>query len=258
MSTARYVFKQSATFAAIALLVVVLLPVLVVLAFSLRALLLIPALLVLVGLAAAYLLSPALRARLDAMVEPQVSYSGLRLATDVAVHPAHGWVRFGNGEATVGADDLMQSVIGPVDSVELPAPGTTVAQGARLLRLRRGERTVDVQAPVSGVVVSRNELLAREPQRVNRDPFGEGWVVRLRADRDKHERRTLLRGEGARKWFRSEVDRLFGVLGAHYPHAAEPTLADGGVIVSDFYRHIDDDAWKEVVSTLFDQKESRS
>ena len=154
----------------------------------------------------------------------------------------------------MGADDLVQATLGPVDSVELPSVGTRVEQGDRLFSLRRGNRQVDVRAPVSGQVVTRNEALLSDPRLVNRAPFSKGWAVRLKADDLREDRQILIEGRRARRWFRHETDRLMATVLAEDPLAA--TLPDGGALADDLYRHIDDGAWTKLTKTFFDLDET--
>jgi glycine cleavage system H protein len=212
-------------------------------------------LLILVGVAAilgglvASQISPRFREWLEAAGEANISYNGLRLATDVAAHPRHGWARIWRAEAVVGADDLVQATLGPVESVELPAVGTRVEQGDRLFSLWRGNRKVDVRAPLSGQVVTRNEALLSNPGLINAKPFSGGWAVRLKADNLRKDRQILVEGRQARGWFRHEIDRFIGSVLC--PETASPTLPDGGALVADLHRQIDDRAWQELTATFF-------
>lgn len=228
-------------------LAMVALPVVAAIAFVARGLLLAAAVMVLVAGLAAYAVSPGFRAWFERTTEDQLSYSGLRLGTGLAFHPFHTWARIEGNEATVGADDLIQATLGPVEEVDLPQVGTEVRQGEPLLRLYRDGRDLEVRAPVSGIVLSTNESLKWDPHQVNRQPFGAGWLVRVRSKDLKRERKTLLRGEEARSWFRREVDRLVSRL---IPSAA-PALPDGGVLVGELHRHIDAPHWDRLVEEFF-------
>jgi glycine cleavage system H protein len=196
-----------------------------------------------------YRFHPGFRAWLDSSDELQISYNGLHLATDIAVHPNHRRARVSGKNAVVGADDLVQSTLGPVETVELPPMGSRVEQGERLFNLRRGDRCVEVRAPVSGTIVAANDALLQHPGLVDDDPFGRGWAVSIKADKLQEDAGRLLRGTQARSWFRQEIDRLLStVLGQA---AVQPALPDGGTFVEGLYREIDDDAWKKLTETMF-------
>lgn len=233
----------------IVVLVIVGLVVLLPLAVAARPLLIVGFLVALAGGALLSHFHPGFRRWFESIGEPQVRYNGLRLATDVALYPSHSWARLMPGNVAVGADDLVQVALGPVDSVELPPVGSHVKQGDRLFGLGSGNRNVEMRAPVSGTVVGTNETLLSSPGLVNDQPFTEGWAVRLRADNVQEDRRQLLQGHRAKGWFRHEIDRLLAtVLSAE---AAAPALPDGGTLVGDLHQHIDENAWKRLSDTLF-------
>lgn len=247
--------REVVSVAALSLSVVVLLPLVAVLAFVLRAGLLAAAALAVTAGVVAFAFSPRFREWLRFLAEPGLTYNGLRLDTGVALDARHGWARFDDGEATVGADDLVQAVLGPVDRVELPARGLRVRRGEPLFRLRHGEREVAVASPVTGTVVHTNPELADSPHLVNDTPFGEGWAVRLGSDDARLDRRALLRGARARGWFRGEVDRLLAELG---PAGTAPALPDGGELVAGLHRLIDDATWRRLDAAFFAADRPRS
>jgi glycine cleavage system H protein len=238
-----------------ALIVSVLVGVLLfaVVAIAMRPLLILVALGALAVSLVLYRFRPGFREWFDASGEAQVTYNGLHLATDVAVHPNHSWARIQGREALVGVDDLVQSTLGPVQAIELPPVGSRVTQGTCLFRLRRGERCVEVRAPLTGTVVAANEALREHPGLVNEDPFERGWAVRVKVDKPQQEAASLLRGSQARRWFRQEIDRLLTtILGHGTLHAAlQPALPDGGTFVDALYREIDDETWRKLTETFF-------
>ena len=218
-------------------------------AFAFRFLLMAAFIVVLLGSLRISHFSVRFREWFKALGEQQISYNGLRLATDIALHPSHSWALISAENVAVGADDLMQVALGPVDAVELPLPGNRVKQGDCLFSLHRADRQVVVRSPVSGTVLVTNQDLLFRPGLINQEPFTEGWVVRLRADNVREDRRRLLQGNQAQGWFRHEIDRLTGTVLA--AKAATPVLADGGTLVPDLYRQIDDTTWMIVTATFF-------
>lgn len=201
---------------------------------------------------ATVLLSPGLRARLSLLSTPEVGYKGLRLATDVRLASAHSWARVELGKATVGVDDMAQSILGPVARVELPAPGQHVERGAPLFRLVREGRELVARSPLSGEVETVNGRLLKEPELVNSAPYGAGWAVRLRDHGFRRQRRDLLDGVEARDWFRFEVDRLIGELA---PSTVSATLPDGGLVSAELYRFIEPEQWARLNTSFFDADE---
>ncbi|MFN2568384.1 MAG: glycine cleavage system protein GcvH [Candidatus Dormibacteria bacterium] len=93
--------------------------------------------------------------------------------------PTHEWVAVEGREATVGITDHAQSQLGDVIFVELPSLGEHLTAGQRFGVVESVKAASDLYAPVGGRVVAVNELLAENPQAVNDDAFGEGWLIRL-------------------------------------------------------------------------------
>jgi glycine cleavage system H protein len=97
----------------------------------------------------------------------------------------HEWVRVDGDLAVVGITDYAQSQLGDVVYVELPEIGRRVEQGKEAAVVESVKAASEVYAPVSGEVVEINEALAADPARVNADPIGEGWFIKLRLDDPK-------------------------------------------------------------------------
>lgn len=244
-------FKQGLMIGSSMLILVVGFPVIVLAFFTLRIALLAAVIAVAVVGCLAYVFSPAARDWLETQAAQQFSYNGLRLATNVAVHPNHSWARVESDDVVVGADDFVQATLGPVEEVVLPRVGSRIEQGAHAFSLRRGNRKVDVRAPMSGIVLNCNDELLERPQLVNEEPFTRGWAVRLQGDNVREDRRELLRGKHARSWFREEIDRLITTSLAE--EALAPALPDGGALVKELYLQIDDDAWERVKANFFER-----
>lgn len=92
----------------------------------------------------------------------------------------HEWVGVADGIATVGITDYAQDELGDIVFVELPVVGTVVSKAKPLGVVESVKAVSDVYAPLSGAVVEVNASLASNPERINEDPYGEGWMVRIR------------------------------------------------------------------------------
>ena len=97
----------------------------------------------------------------------------------------HEWVRLDGDLAVIGITDYAQSQLGDVVYVELPEPGHRVEQGKEAAVVESVKAASEVYAPVSGKVAEVNDALAADPAKVNADPLGEGWFMKLRLDDPK-------------------------------------------------------------------------
>ncbi|HUF32397.1 MAG TPA: glycine cleavage system protein GcvH [Acidimicrobiales bacterium] len=94
----------------------------------------------------------------------------LRYSTD------HEWVRLEGGSARIGITDYAQDALGDVVFVQLPDVGASVTAGAAVGEVESTKSVSDIYAPVAGTVSAVNVDLADAPQRLNEDPYGEGWI----------------------------------------------------------------------------------
>ena len=108
----------------------------------------------------------------------------------------HEWARLEeDGMVTIGISDHAQNALGDVVFVELPEDGQQIAAGEEAGVVESVKAASDIYAPVSGVVVAVNSALDDEPEKVNSDPYGEGWFFKLEPD-DVSELEELLDAEG--------------------------------------------------------------
>jgi glycine cleavage system H protein len=95
----------------------------------------------------------------------------------------HEWVqRTGDTTVRIGITDYAQEQLGDVVFVQLPELGETVDVGQTLGEVESTKSVSDIYAPLAGEVVARNDSLDQQPDLVNSDPYGEGWMVELRLD----------------------------------------------------------------------------
>ena len=104
-----------------------------------------------------------------------------RVPTNVRYAKSHEWVRIEANSATVGISDYAQEQLGDIVFVELPEVGAEFAAGEETAVVESVKAASDIYAPVSGVVKAVNSELEGEPERVNGDPYGDGWFFELEA-----------------------------------------------------------------------------
>ncbi|MDQ3756490.1 MAG: glycine cleavage system protein GcvH [Actinomycetota bacterium] len=93
----------------------------------------------------------------------------------------HEWARREDGRLRVGITDYAQDSLGDIVFVQLPEPGATLEAGAPLGEVESTKSVSDIYAPVAGTVLEVNSELADAPQRLNEDPYGEGWICVIEA-----------------------------------------------------------------------------
>jgi glycine cleavage system H protein len=110
---------------------------------------------------------------------------------DLRYHPEHDWVKIDGDVGTFGITWYAQDTLGEIVFFDPPAVGTQVAKDAPYTEIESVKAVSDVFAPMSGEVVEVNEGLADSPEKINDDPYGEGWLVRVRLS-DPGEADTLM------------------------------------------------------------------
>ena len=110
---------------------------------------------------------------------------------DLLYHPEHDWARIDGDVATCGITWFAQDALGEVVFFEPPAVGTTITQGQPYTEVESVKAVSDVIAPVSGEVIEANGALGDAPEAINDDPYGAGWLVKVRLS-DPSEREALL------------------------------------------------------------------
>jgi glycine cleavage system H protein len=99
---------------------------------------------------------------------------------DLRYHPEHDWARIEGEEATFGITWYAQDALGEVVFYEPPEVGATVSKDAAYAEVESVKAVSDVYSPLSGEIVAVNDQIAEHPELLNEDPYGDGWLVRVR------------------------------------------------------------------------------
>ena len=123
-------------------------------------------------------------------------------AADMFFHPGHAWARAGDGgsEVVVGWDDFARRLIGPPEQFRFPSEGSRITAGEPGWTIESDGRVLPMLAPVDGEVVAVNRDVLADPSLASRDPYGDGWLMRVRVSAPDSLRRNLLSGSLARSW----------------------------------------------------------
>lgn len=170
------------------------------------------------------------------------------LANDCSFHPGHAWVARRDGPVvTVGLDDFAAKLLGEPKAIELPAVGTALRQGETAWTVAAGERALPMRSPVEGEVVAVNPAVVASPRLVADDPYGEGWLLKVRAPERRAWLCNLLSGELAAAWMQHTTERVRRFesdgLGA--------VMADGGTPMRGFGHALSQEEWESVSREFF-------
>jgi len=100
----------------------------------------------------------------------------MQIPEDLRYSTDHEWIRVEDGKGTIGITDYAQDALGDVVFVDLPEVGTTVEVAASISEVESTKSVSDIYAPVSGTIAEVNADLGGAPERLNEDPYGEGWI----------------------------------------------------------------------------------
>jgi glycine cleavage system H protein len=104
----------------------------------------------------------------------------MNFPTDIKYAESHEWVKVEGDIAIVGVSDHAQDQLGEIVFAELPDVGDSFSKGDEMCNLESSKAVGEVKAPVSGEIVEVNETLEDEPEKVNADPYGEGFLVKIK------------------------------------------------------------------------------
>ena len=145
---------------------------------------------------------------MTADLEYQYDKYHFRLPADCLYAAYDTWVRVEGDEAVVGITDFLQTKMGDIAFAEAPIE-TSFEQDDILATLESTKATVDVTAPASGELIAFNEELDEHPELINQDPYGKGWIARLRLTDWEGDRAMLLSPEAYLELMKDKVAKAF-------------------------------------------------
>jgi glycine cleavage system H protein len=179
-----------------------------------------------------------------ALATEPVWVAGYQLPEELHYHRGHTWARIlSNDTALIGLDDFARKLIGPAKNVTLPNVGSRLQQGEKSFDVAVNGKSAEFVSPVEGQVVEVNPDLESQPNLTTDDPYGRGWIMKVRSSSLVNNLRNLLSGSLARSWIedsRKQLDlQLMALSGS--------VLQDGGEPIADFARHLSEEEWKRLV-----------
>ena len=118
--------------------------------------------------------------------------AGFQVPENVRYHAGHTWALSESRELVrVGIDDFAAKLVGKIESINLPQRGRWVRQGQKIWTIFRDGKSVDMVSPIEGTVTAINEAVLQNPELARKDPYGDGWLVKVKLS-DPSEQEALL------------------------------------------------------------------
>ncbi len=196
----------------------------------------------------------------SAPVKAQMSAFSLRsLAAPAGLlyDKSHSWTFMEkDGTVRVGIDDFLQHVTGSITRVVMKAPGDKIRKGEQVLSVIQNGKKLNIQSPVSGTIVARNERLNSDTGLINSSPYDDGWVYAIEPDNWEKESRFLIIAGRYLEYLREEFARIRDFLammpGVNDVRYAHVVLQDGGEFKEGLLEEFGPEIWEEFQNRFLD------
>lgn len=173
---------------------------------------------------------------------------GFEVPKGYCFHPGHTWVLDeGRQNARVGLDSFGANLLGKIDRVEVVGLNRWVRQGQKVCTITRDGLSVDLLAPIEGVIISVNQDVLRDPSLVLKDPYKSGWICVIKSPEIATNLNNLLQGTLVAPWMQNSVRRLSTMTSKLGMAAA----ADGGLPVSGLLVQLEPGVQRALVHEFF-------
>jgi len=167
------------------------------------------------------------------------------LADNYFYHQGHSWVvPENNNFVKIGIDDFAQKFLGKANKINLPKVGDEIVQGEKGFQIEIDSKYIDILSPVDGKVLEINKQIEDSPHLINKDPYKDGWLLKVQAPKFNINKTNLLSGNLAKKWIEDTVDKISRLMTSDYG----VVLQDGGIPVTGFAKEISPDNWEILTS----------
>jgi glycine cleavage system H protein len=162
----------------------------------------------------------------------------------------HTWTHLEkSGNAKVGLDDLLLHLTGEVNLKHMKAPGTTVTRGEVVAEVEQNGKTLSIVSPISGELVGTNRMLNEEPGLLNEDPYGKGWICKIKPTQWVAETSSYHLAEEAGEWFKGELTRFKDFLAVSARKNSADTspvyMQDGGELADNALASMPGEVWSD-------------
>ncbi len=176
-------------------------------------------------------------------------FAGFLAPADVMFHPGHAWARLeGIDTVTVGMDDFAAKLLGSADSISLPKLGSRLKQGSLGWGFKADSRVIHMLSPVEGEVVAVNHALANSPAAAFEDPYGNGWLFKVKSSNLITNFKNMIPRGVVGEWLENLRQSISG---RGSSPALAPLYADGGEPIRGIAKAVDPEGWDDLVREFF-------
>lgn len=170
----------------------------------------------------------------------------------------HTWMQLEkSGNAKVGLDDLLMHITGEVNVSNFKQPGEKVRPGDIIAQIEQNGKQLNISSPISGEVQSVNTSINENPSIINEDPYGKGWILKIKPEKWIAETNACLVAEDAEEWLKKELTRfkdfVASSMGKLSPEPSMTILQDGGELSDNPLSGMPNEVWKDFQTKFLDQ-----
>jgi len=133
---------------------------------------------------------------------------GYNMPDELHYHKEHAWARVeDDGNVTVGMNDMFQKTSGDIVYVDMPMEGDEVEQDETIGKVQSSKWIGKLISPVAGEVVELNEEVESDSAVINKDPYGEGWILKIKPSNLDGDLGKLMKGDAVGEWLKGEVEK---------------------------------------------------
>ncbi|MBE0650436.1 MAG: hypothetical protein IH595_06315 [Bacteroidales bacterium] len=187
-----------------------------------------------------------------------LSANVLRIPQGLFYSKNHAWTYLEkSGRAKVGLDDLLLKIVGPVKIACVRNEGEVIKKGDLLAEVDQQGKSLKIYSPISGMILDANPMLTENPDILNEDPYGKGWIYDIKPTEWIGETKSYFVAKEATSWFTKELERLKDFLAVSMKrNAVEPSLVvlqEGGELRMHPLSELQNDIWQDFQNEFLNQ-----
>lgn len=170
----------------------------------------------------------------------------LSLPGGISLASNHMWLRDeADGSVTVGLDEFLGRLVGDIQDVLLPRADSVVSPATTEITLRQSGKTLAMASPVLGRIAKVNSRILKNPSLVRMDPYGEGWLIKVRPRPEQKSLSKTFLVARPMEWLKQQAEQAREFFAARTPQLSLATMQDGGIPTAGALQQCNEAVWRE-------------